>query len=57
MRSKELPAGLRDRIVTTHSSGEGNKKFCCTEISPELNVLNKSQTEEVWHNQEQFDYL
>ncbi len=34
MRSKELPAELRDRIVSRHRSGEGyTKKICCTECS------------------------
>jgi hypothetical protein len=53
MRSKELPAELRDRIVSRHRSGEGyKKKFCCTEGSQEHSDFHNSQMEEVWLNQD-----
>lgn len=39
-RSKEMPAALWDRIIASHRYGKG--------------VLNNSQMEEAWHNQDSF---
>lgn len=52
MRSKELPAELRDRIVARLRSGKCYKTFWCTEDSQEHSSLQNSQMEEVWHNQD-----
>ena len=43
MRSKELPAELRDRIVSKHRSGEGSKTNSAALKLPPL-------LEEVWNN-------
>ncbi len=46
MRSKELPAELRDRIVSRHGSGEGYKKMSAALKVPKSSVFHNSQMEE-----------
>ena len=52
VRSKELPAEIRDRIVSRHRSGESYKKWCYIEGSQEHSGSHYCKREEVLNNQD-----